>query len=50
MELIEYKEMREAIVRVRELHFEEVIEGSFTWCNNCHFHYPCPTIKVLDGK
>jgi hypothetical protein len=38
------------VERVRELHYEAVMEGAFTWCDNCHFHYPCPTIKALDGE
>lgn len=59
MELIEYKEMREAIVRVRELH-KQSSQAVFDWlpyCEHCsdgedgHFViYPCDTIKALDGE
>ncbi len=63
MELIEYKEMREAIVRVRELH-QPVLYGFSTKydCSHCKSEcvdyssdtdtvpYPCPTIKALDGE
>ncbi len=56
-ELIEYKEMREAIVRVRELHkptlklFTEIIDRKpFQKCSWCEQRYPCPTIKALDGE
>jgi hypothetical protein len=57
MELIEYKEMREAIVRVRELHKPGGKE--FKYCRHCEIgtvsgydyaDYPCPTIKALDGE
>jgi hypothetical protein len=55
MELIQYKEMREAIVRVRELHQQD---GNYcTYCadlgaygNPKEAEYPCPTIKALDGE
>lgn len=60
--LIEYKEMREAISRVRELHKPATIsEGSIhtRYCTECaksisdaddFIQYPCPTIKALDGE
>ncbi len=50
--LIEYKEMREAIVRIRELHYNEdgycPICSNFCWEENEYVKYPCPTIKALD--
>lgn len=47
MELVQYKEMREAIVRVRELHWK-TRNGH---CAHCSMPvYPCPTIKALDGE
>lgn len=65
MELIEYKEMREAIARVRELHqpyqLTKLDDGKKIVCKTCiddynfmtdvleHLEYPCPTIKALDG-
>jgi hypothetical protein len=57
MELIEYKEMREAIVRVRELHNKadwdvcpvciqwDELEQDYVGVTN-----PCQTIKALDGE
>jgi len=56
-ELIEYKEMREAIVRVRELHYSGIITN-FTgnYCYECsdlegghYVIYPCDTVQALDG-
>jgi len=53
-ELSEYKEMREAIARVRELHQE--VNGDCNICKNTYSNgngwikYPCPTIKALDGE
>jgi hypothetical protein len=64
MELIEYKEMREAIVRVRELHkpyqWDALLPDSLL-CYECSkinergsnmfsIQYPCLTIKALDGE
>ena len=57
MELIEYKEMREAIQRVRELHKPDEYDD----CEHCSriaipdgsellARYPCSTIKALDGE
>lgn len=43
--LIEYKEMREAIVRVRELHKKD----KFATCDLCQTTYPCLTIRTLDN-
>lgn len=48
MELIEYKEMREAIQRVRKLHKPYWNEQEF--CDWCDLPYPCPTIQALDGE
>jgi hypothetical protein len=63
MELIEYKEMREAIHRVRELHKPVKSLFGFTICEVCLkdfkteypntysvVPYPCPTIKALDDE
>jgi hypothetical protein len=66
MELIEYKEMREAIHRVRELHkpyqLKKLGNSTKVICVTCvdrlntetnileHIPYPCPTIKALDGE
>ena len=54
--LIEYKEMREAIARVRELHYGVIDTGGFH-CEECsdtefghYIEYPCPTIKALEGE
>ena len=53
--LIEYKEIREAIQRVRELHVPQeryTFRGSrnYIMCQNCTNHfYPCPTIQALEG-
>lgn len=54
--LIEYKEMREAIARVRELHKPSDFYGNLK-CSQCTWgrdespeDYPCPTIKALDGE
>jgi hypothetical protein len=58
MELIEYKEMREAIARVRELHKPRSIYGWLV-CQECDpqscgcspaLDWPCPTIQALDGE
>ena len=58
-------EMSEAIARVRELHKLRIEVNQFGFsndtCSGCydedystgeqfHHHYPCPTIKALDGK
>lgn len=53
--LIEYKEMREAIARVRAVHKPD--ENNH--CCRCiagyvhpypyNYAYPCPTIRALDG-
>ena len=49
--LIEYKEMREAIVRVRELHQPIFTNAkSVALCDICENAYPCQTIKALDGE
>lgn len=63
MELIEYKEMREAIQQIRELH--KPVQGIMgnDVCEICteqyeteweigyiQIGYPCPTIKALGGK
>ena len=46
--LIQYKEMREAIVKVRELHF--YCDDCFG-CHECkEKEYPCETIKALNGE
>lgn len=56
--LIEYKEMREAIARVRELHYKD--GGLCGYCQNLAnpdedsgnwymVYYPCETIQALDG-
>ena len=41
------------VERVRELHQREVIAvhefGPEAWCPTCELHYPCPTIRALDG-
>ena len=62
-ELSEYKEMREAIARVRELHkpveFISERKVTYTVCEYCTdlvnnpmaiCLYPCSTIKALDGE
>jgi hypothetical protein len=51
MELIQYKEMREAIQRVRKLHspIQDKFVVTLSWCFSCEQDYPCPTIKALDG-
>ena len=64
MELIQYREMREAIQRVRELHkpyqWDALLPNSLL-CFECSkinergsnmfsIQYPCPTIKALDGE
>jgi hypothetical protein len=38
----------EAIQSVRELHIQETEITSF--CKNCSYTYPCPTIQALDGE
>ena len=59
--LIEYKEMREAIVRVRELHRPFMFDfSSNVFCKICRYKdadgeeylspYPCITIQALDGE
>lgn len=53
--LVEYKEMREAIARVRKLHKPATFsEGSIhiRYCSAyCEpTYYPCDTIKALDGE
>lgn len=52
MELIQYKEMREAIQRVRELHkpLQDKWLSDLRWCAICEVEYPCPTIQALDGE
>ena len=52
MELIEYKEMREAIQRVRNIHIplHDKWLGDLRWCAICEVEYPCSTIKALDGE
>lgn len=55
-ELIEYKELREAIVRIRELHKPDENKK----CTRCiagyvsgypyNYSYPCPTMYALDGQ
>lgn len=52
MELIQYKEMREAIQRVRKLHspIQDKFVVTLSWCFSCEQDYPCPTIKALDGE
>ncbi len=61
-ELIEYKEMREAIARVRKLHNGTqrfILDKDTLVCVECSgisvvnepvltIFYPCPTIKALD--
>jgi hypothetical protein len=53
--LIEYKEMREAIARVRELHYVDKYANTEV-CHICNtsngiaIPYPCDTIKALDGE
>ena len=41
------------VERVRELHQREVIAvhefGPEAWCPTCELHYPCPTIRAIDG-
>lgn len=58
MELIQYQEMREAIVRIRELHKPKQI-GNWFKCTECDpescgcssiVDWPCPTIQALDGE
>lgn len=44
----------QALQRVRELHQYEVIGvhegyGEEIWCPTCKHHWPCPTIKALEG-
>ncbi len=41
--------------RIEALHPREVIAvhegyGEEAWCPECQFHYPCPTIRALEGK
>lgn len=60
MELIEYKEMREAIQRVRELHKPDQCgdkDCHHSFCVYCtdltemvFVDYPCDTIQALDGE
>jgi hypothetical protein len=56
MELIQYQEMREAIVRVRELHKAIYISPNEYVCELCtdiigsYRDYPCETIQALDGE
>ena len=42
-----------AIERVRALHVPQVVavheSGPETWCPECGAHYPCPTIRAIDG-
>jgi predicted aldo/keto reductase-like oxidoreductase len=40
--------MSKAIHRVRELHKQETEITSF--CKECSYTYPCPTIQALDGE
>ena len=47
-QLIEYKEMREAIARVRELH--KPYWNEIVFCQTCDYPYPCKTIQALDGE
>jgi hypothetical protein len=59
--LIEYKEMREAIQKIRSLHSPANSGGcsdpeccspyeSEEFCSECqNYEYPCKTIKILDG-
>jgi predicted aldo/keto reductase-like oxidoreductase len=42
------KQKTEAIQRVRELHNQETEITSF--CKECSYTYPCPTIEALDGE
>ena len=41
------------VERVRALHRREVIAvhefGPEAWCPTCELHYPCPTIRAIDG-
>lgn len=41
------------VERVRALHQREVIAvhefGPEAWCPTCELHYPCPTIRAIDG-
>ncbi len=46
--LIEYKEMREAIARVRELH--KPYWNEIVFCQTCDVPHPCPTIEALGGE
>ena len=41
--------------RIEALHPREVIAvhegyGEEAWCPECRFHYPCQTIRALEGK
>lgn len=48
--LVQYKEMREAIQRVRKLHKPKTWKDGSVFClANCEQEYPCPTIQALDG-
>jgi hypothetical protein len=60
--LIEYKEMREAIQKIRSLHSPANAGGcsdldccspsdSEEFCSECqNYEYPCTTLKILDGE
>jgi hypothetical protein len=40
-----------AIQRVRELHFDTAdLDTGADVCAECVMHYPCATIRVLDGE
>lgn len=43
--LIEYRHMREAIQRLRELHKKD----KYGTCDVCAVAYPCLTIRTLDN-
>lgn len=43
------KAHHDAIVRVRELHYEILDLGRMA-CDECLQAYPCPTIRALDGE
>jgi hypothetical protein len=54
-QLIQYKEMREAITRVREMH-KSTPDNECAYCVEpfgdywINSHYPCDTIEALDGE
>ena len=47
-EYVDLLKCKDQVKRVRELHIQETEITSF--CKECSYKYPCPTIKALDGE